>query len=176
MVLLSIWNWKLICILVFDTPWTIQSMEFSRPEYWSGWPFPSPGDLSNLGIKPTSAALQADSLPAEQGGSLILPYSRYSSRNVLWKAFEPVKLLSCVQLFAIPWTIAYQTPPSMEFSRQEYWSGLHFLLQGIFLTQGLNPGLLHCRQTLYHLSYQGSPKWKAFTCSQTYSCDKYVYV
>ena len=35
--------------------------------------------------------------------------------------------------------------------------GSHSLLQGIFLTQGLNPGLLHCRQTLYHLSHQGSP-------------------
>ena len=35
--------------------------------------------------------------------------------------------------------------------------GGHFLLQGIFLTQGLNPGLLHCRQVLYHLSHQGSP-------------------
>ena len=35
--------------------------------------------------------------------------------------------------------------------------GCHFLLQGIFLTQGLNPGLLHCRQMLYCLSYQGSP-------------------
>ena len=34
--------------------------------------------------------------------------------------------------------------------------GCHFLLQGIFPTQGLNPGFLHCRQTLYHLSYQGS--------------------
>ena len=34
--------------------------------------------------------------------------------------------------------------------------GCHFLLQGIFLTQGLNPGLLHCRQRLYHLSHQGS--------------------
>ena len=34
--------------------------------------------------------------------------------------------------------------------------GCHFLLQGIFLTQGLNPGLPHCRQTLYHLSHQGS--------------------
>ena len=34
----------------------------------------------------------------------------------------------------------------------------HFLLQGIFLTQGLNPGLLHCRQILYQLSYQVSPK------------------
>ena len=42
------------------------------------------------------------------------------------------------------------------FSRQEYWSG-HFLLQEILLTQGLNPGLQHCRQTLYHLSHQGSP-------------------
>ena len=37
-----------------------------------------------------------------------------------------VKLLSPVQFFASPWTVAYQTPPSMEFSRQEYWSGLPF--------------------------------------------------
>ena len=36
--------------------------------------------------------------------------------------------------------------------------GFHFLLQGIFPTQGLNPGLPHCRQTLYCLSYQGSPQ------------------
>ena len=36
------------------------------------------------------------------------------------------KLLSCVQLFATPWTVAYQVPPSMGFSRQEYWSGLPF--------------------------------------------------
>ena len=35
-----------------------------------------------------------------------------------------VKSLSCVQLFATPWTAAYQAPPSMGFSRQEYWSGL----------------------------------------------------
>ena len=37
-----------------------------------------------------------------------------------------VKLLSHVRLFAIPWTVAYQAPPSMEFSRQKYWSGLPF--------------------------------------------------
>ena len=48
-------------------------MEFSRPEYWSGSPFPSPGDLPNPGedplwIKPRSPALQADSLPAEPQG------------------------------------------------------------------------------------------------------------
>ena len=54
-------------------------------------------------------------------------------------------------------TVTQQAPLPMEFSRQEYWSGLHFLLLGIFPTKGLNPGLLHCRQTLYHLSHQGSP-------------------
>ena len=43
-------------------------MEFSRPEYWSGWPFPSPGDLPNPGIEPMSPALQVDSLPAESQG------------------------------------------------------------------------------------------------------------
>ena len=43
-------------------------MEFSRPEYWSGYPFPSPGDLPNPGIKPRSPSLQADSLPAEPQG------------------------------------------------------------------------------------------------------------
>ena len=37
--------------------------------------------------------------------------------------------------------------------------GCHAFLQGIFPTQGLKPGLLHCRHILYHLSYQGSPQW-----------------
>ena len=41
---------------------------------------------------------------------------------------EAVKLLSCGRLFASPWTTAYQAPPSMEFSRQEYWSGLPQML------------------------------------------------
>ena len=41
-------------------------MVFSRPEYWSGWPFPSPGDFPNPGIESRSPTLQVDSLPAEQ--------------------------------------------------------------------------------------------------------------
>ena len=49
-------------------PWSIQSMEFSRPEYWSGQPFPFPGDLLNPGIETSSPALQADSLLAEPPG------------------------------------------------------------------------------------------------------------
>ena len=61
--------WKLLNhVQLFATPWTIQSMEFSRPEYQSGYPFPSPGDLPNSGIKPRFPALQADSLPAEPQG------------------------------------------------------------------------------------------------------------
>ena len=52
-------------------------------------------------------------------------------------------MLSHVQLFVTPWTVACQAPLSMEFPRQEYWSGCHFLLQGIFLTQGPNPYLSH---------------------------------
>ena len=55
-----------------------------------------------------------------------------------------------------PWTVACWAPLSMGFCRQEYWSGCRSLLQGIFSTQGSNPGLLHCRQILYHLSYQWS--------------------
>ena len=52
------------------TPWTVAhqaplSMGFSRQEYWSGLPFPSPGDLPDPGIESWSPALQADSLPTE---------------------------------------------------------------------------------------------------------------
>ena len=56
--------------LTLVTSWTVArqaplSIGFSRQEYWSGLPFPSPGDLSDPGIKPGSPELQADSLPTE---------------------------------------------------------------------------------------------------------------
>ena len=61
---------SLSCVWLFVTPWTVAhqappSMEFSRQEYWSGLPFPSPGDLPDPGIDPKSPALQVDSLTAE---------------------------------------------------------------------------------------------------------------
>ena len=49
--------------------------------------------------------------------------------------------LSRVRFFVTPWTVAHQATLSMGFSRQEHWSGLPCLLQGIFLTQELDPGL-----------------------------------
>ena len=64
---------------------------------------------------------------------------------------------SCPTL-ATPRTVACQTPLSMGFSRQEYWSGLLFPSPGMFLAQELNPGLLNCRQIPYQLSYKGSPQ------------------
>ena len=72
------WNlkWKvksLSRVQLFVTLWTVvyrttQSMEFSRQEYWSGLPFPSPGEFPNPGIKPRSPALQADTLLSEPPG------------------------------------------------------------------------------------------------------------
>ena len=98
----------------FVTPWTIQSMRFSRPEYWSGQLFPSPRDLPNPGIEPRSPTLQADSLSTEPSG-------KFKNTGV----------------------------------------GSLSLLQWIFPTQELNRGLLHCRQILYQLSYQGgSLNWR----------------
>ena len=55
--------------------------------------------------------------------------------------------------------IAYQASLTMGFSRQEYWSGLPFPSPGDLPDQGLNPGLPHCRQTLYPPSHQGSPNY-----------------
>ena len=60
-------------VRLFTTLWTVAheappSMGFSRQEYWSGLPFPSPGDLRNPGIKPTSPALQAEALTSEPAG------------------------------------------------------------------------------------------------------------
>ena len=83
--------------------------EFSRPEHWSGQPFPSPVNLPDSGIKPRSPVLQVGSLLAEPQGK---------SKNT--------------------------GVGSLSF------------LQGIFLTQELNQGLLHCRWILYQLSYQFS--------------------
>ena len=61
-------------VRLFATPWTVAhqaplSMGFSRQEYWSGLPLPSPGDLPNQGIEPRSLALQADALISEPPGT-----------------------------------------------------------------------------------------------------------
>ena len=73
-------------IPLFVSPWTVayqapRSMGFSRQEYWSGLPFPSPGDLPNPGIEPGSPALQTDTLPSEPLGKPLLGLWLH---NYLW--------------------------------------------------------------------------------------------
>ena len=81
------------------------------------------------------------------------PFPPQISMGILFHYFRGV----CVHAHTVvsdsvtPWTIACQAPLSMEFSRQEYWSGCYFLLQGIILTQGLNLYLLHLLH--WHVDY-----------------------
>ena len=92
------------------------SMGFSRQEYWSGLPFPSPEDLPDPGIKPRSPAWQADALLFEPYNSLTVGSKRPASRLE---------------------RRADQAPPSMGFCTGV---GCHRLLQGILPTQGSNLG------------------------------------
>ena len=62
-----------------------------------------------------------------------------------------------LRLFATPWTVAYQVPPSMGFSRQVYWSGLPFLLQEIFLSQKSHLGPLNWQEDSLPRCHRGSP-------------------
>ena len=63
-------------------------MKFSRQEYWSGLPFPSPGDLPNPGIEPRSPVLQADSLPIELQGKPIKLKSYYKNKEHATDAYN----------------------------------------------------------------------------------------
>ena len=82
------WEWKSLSpVQLFATPWTTQSMDFSRPEYWSGYPFPSSGDLPIPGIESRSPALQADSLPAEPPGKPIKKKKRKKEKCIYPKSW-----------------------------------------------------------------------------------------
>ena len=130
------------------------SMGLSRQKYWMGLPCPPPGDLPNLGTETRFPALAGEFFTTEQSEAVAAkslqscltlcdpidgspPSSAVpgilQARTVEWVAISfsnawkwkvKVKLLSCVRPSATPWTAAYQAPPSMGFSRQEYWSGV----------------------------------------------------
>ena len=89
-------KWKSLSrVGLFVTPWIIQSVEFSRPEYWNGRLSPSPRDLPNSGIKPRSPTFQVDSLPAEpQGKPLLFLWIWLCKRFLLW--VESCRICLCV--------------------------------------------------------------------------------
>ena len=70
-----------------------------------------------------------------------------------------VKSLSHVLLFATPWTAAHQAPPSMGFSRQEYWSGLPFLSPGDLPNPGIEPGSLALQADALTSESPGKPSF-----------------
>ena len=84
----------------------------------------------------------------QPGQNEMLFWENIKYQNWNWKSLSPV------QLFATPWTLysLWNSPG------QNTGVGSLPLLQGIFLTQGLNPGLLHCRQIFYQLSHKGTGK------------------
>ena len=88
--------------------------------------------------------------------SLILPVHTLKDFNSPKK--RTGKLLSCVQLFVTPWTSACQAPPSMGFSRQEYWSGLPFPSPGDLSDSGIEPS-----SPLYRLNHQKIPLLGGFS-------------
>ena len=69
-------------VQLFATLWTVAhqaplSMGFTRQEYWSGLPFPSPGDFPNPGIEPRSPTLQADALTSEPPGKVQMTFDKF---------------------------------------------------------------------------------------------------
>ena len=130
---------------IFPKMSAIWSMELSKQEYWSGLPFPSPGDLLNPGTEPRSPVLQADALPSEPPGKPIWNTEPQRSAHK-WKLLVMSDSLQLHGLYS-PWN-------SLSLNAGV---GSRFLLQGIFPTQRSNPDLPHCRWILYQLSQQGSP-------------------
>ena len=142
------------------TLWTVAlqaslSMGFSKQKYWSVLPCSPPGDLPNPGIDPgiylaslTSSPTLASS-PRLAASAIweappFLPSHHLNTKKLLkpspawWKKVK-VWSLSLVRLFATPWTVDYQAPPSMGFSRQEYWSRLPFPSPGDLPDPGIEP-------------------------------------
>ena len=102
---------------LFATPWTVAcqaspSMGFSRQEYWSGLPFPSPGDFPNPGIEPRSPTLQADSLLSEPPGKQGVKVKVAQSCLALWD-FMDYTVHGILQVRILKW----ETFP---FSRESF--------------------------------------------------------
>ena len=105
-------------------------------------------------------------LPWNQGRSV----NTYGPLNFMCSWWTEVKLLSRVQLFAIPWTVANGAPPSMGFSRQEYWSGLPFPSPGELPDPGIEPGSPALQADALLSEPQGKPSWWKDQTSCTKLC------
>ena len=124
------------------TSWTVAlqvplSVGSSRQEYWSGLPFPSPGDLPDPGIKPRSPALEGEFVTTGPPGKPLLWGIFFQA--CLRKKMLLACMLSHVRIFYDPRTVALQVPLSVGFPRQEYRSGLPFPSPGDLPDPGIEP-------------------------------------
>ena len=88
-----------------------------------------------------------------------------------------VKSLNCVWLFATPWTVAYQAPPSLEFSRQKYWSGLLFSSPGDLPNSGIKPGSPSFQADALTSEPPGKPRtWKHFHLYKNKMCSLWIFL
>ena len=137
---------------VFQIVKMLKSVNWLMEYPW--WPHTcehvSPGLVSETEAWQSERILLRKKTPCAGGTGSRLPHFSVELCMV-WESF------SRVQLFATLWTVALQAPLSMEFTGKNTRVGCRSLLQGIFLTQQWNLGLLHCRQILYHRNHQGSP-------------------
>ena len=102
----------------FATLWTVArlaplSMEFSRQEYWSGLPFPSPGNLPKPGIEPGLPALQADSLPAEPPGK---PFNQFTFKVIIYMYDPIIIFLIVLGLFSLVMAFLFLMLPAYRSS------------------------------------------------------------
>ena len=141
-----------LCNPMAGNPTGSLSMEFSRQEFWSGLPFPFPGDLPDPGIKPESPALQAYSLPFKLLGEALKQVINRTYRYVIQNGERPLLQL----LLCLPTLCNYKDyrPPSSSAhgifqAKILEWITISFS-RGIFLTQGLKTHFLLGRQILYH--------------------------
>ena len=93
-------------VRLFATPWTVAyqappSMGFSRQEYWSGLPFPSPGDLPDPGLKPGSPALHVDALPSEPPGTPNIAIHELIQGRIITFAFYYKYQQRCLEKYFI---------------------------------------------------------------------------
>ena len=123
------------------------SLGFSRQEHWSGLPFPSPMHESESEVAQSCPTL-SDPMDCSLPGSSV--HGIFQARVLEWGAIA----------FSVTNLRAVQIPGYCAFRRFHPGNSTgvdcHFLLQRIIPTQGWNPGLPNCRQTLYRLSHQGS--------------------
>ena len=151
----------------FATPWTLAyqaslSMGFSRQDYWSGLPFPSPGDLPDPWIEPGSPALQMDALLSEPPGKPSVDSIQFSS----------VQSLSPVWLFATPWIASRQASLSITNSQnsprltsiESVMPSSHLILcHPLLLLPPIPPGIrVFCSESTHLMRW---PKYWSFSFS-----------